>query len=131
MDRVRSLTRIDTSFSWGGTFAANPASAKDNGGITPAGDDATPPPTLLDWFLHRVTFFRLHLAAFTFIPLIASGIFYGSNGEYKISYLDSVFLCYSSMTVTGLSTVNLSTLTAWQQVMLYILMTIVSLPLWH
>ncbi|TFK27262.1 TrkH-domain-containing protein [Coprinopsis marcescibilis] len=80
--------------------------------------------TVLDYVLNHVTFYRIHLAAFTFIPLIVSGIFYGSNGEYKISYLDSVFLCYSAMTVTGLTTVNLSTLTPWQQVILYFLMII-------
>ncbi|CAA7262705.1 unnamed protein product [Cyclocybe aegerita] len=72
----------------------------------------------------EATFFRIHLAAFTFIPLIFSGIFYASNGRYHISYLDSLFLCYSAMTVTGLSTVNLSTLTTWQQVILYFLMSI-------
>ncbi|KAJ3512053.1 hypothetical protein NLJ89_g3746 [Agrocybe chaxingu] len=74
----------------------------------------------------EATFFRIHLAAFTFIPLIFSGIFHASNGRYHISYLDSLFLCYSAMTVTGLSTVNLSTLTTWQQVILYFLMSIYS-----
>lgn len=74
----------------------------------------------------RTNFFRLHLSAFVFIPLIFSGIFYASNGRFHIRYIDSVFLCYSAMTNTGLSTVNLSALTAWQQVILYIQMTIVS-----
>ncbi|KAH6904402.1 potassium transporter [Coprinopsis sp. MPI-PUGE-AT-0042] len=123
---VLSLPRVDTrtSFSWGrNPNAGEGVSAKDTNGVTPV-EDTPAPTTLLDWFLQRVTFFRLHLAAFTFIPLISSGVFYACNGQYKISYLDSVFLCYSSMTVTGLSTINLSTLTAWQQVMLYILMTI-------
>jgi hypothetical protein len=123
---VLSLPRIDTrnTFSWGKPTAGEGVSAKD-GGIIAVED--TPASTLLDWFLHRVNFFRLHLAAFTLIPLISSGVFYACNGQYKISYLDSLFLCYSSMTVTGLSTINLSTLTAWQQAMLYILMAIVSL----
>ncbi|KIY66946.1 TrkH-domain-containing protein [Cylindrobasidium torrendii FP15055 ss-10] len=70
----------------------------------------------------ELTFYRVHLTAFTFIPLIASGIFYASNGRFQISYVDSLFLCYSAMTVTGLATINLSTTTAWQQVILYILM---------
>ncbi|KAF9040138.1 hypothetical protein BJ165DRAFT_360523 [Panaeolus papilionaceus] len=77
----------------------------------------------LDFVEREMTFFRLHLAAFTFIPLIFSGIFFASNGRYHISFLDSMFLCYSAMTVTGLSTVNLSTLT-WQQVIMYFLMII-------
>ncbi|KAK0433448.1 potassium transporter [Armillaria borealis] len=72
----------------------------------------------------ELTFYRIHLVAFVFIPLVSSGIFYGCNGRFHISFLDSLFLCYSAMTVTGLSTVNLSTLTAWQQVMLFLLMMI-------
>ncbi|KAG2005785.1 potassium transporter [Coprinopsis cinerea AmutBmut pab1-1] len=88
-------------------------------------DSSEPPPeTLLDRLLVHVNFYRIHLTAFTFIPLITSGVFYASNGRFRISYLDSLFLCYSAMTVTGLSTVNLSTLTPWQQVILYLLMII-------
>ncbi|KAJ6562832.1 potassium transporter [Mycena vulgaris] len=70
------------------------------------------------------TFYRLHFTAFTIIPLIAAAIFYGCNGRFHVSFLDSVFVCYSAMTVTGLSTINLSTITVWQQVILYILMLI-------
>ncbi|TFK37547.1 potassium transporter [Crucibulum laeve] len=77
---------------------------------------------LLNFILEECTFFRIHLTAFTFIPLICSGIFFACNGRFHISYVDSLFLCYSAMTVTGLSTINLSTITVWQQVMLYILM---------
>ena len=81
---------------------------------------------LLDHLLEQVTFFRVHLFAFTFIPLIFSGIFYASNGRYHVNYLDALFLCYSAMTVTGLSTIDLSTITGWQQAILHFLMTIVS-----
>lgn len=79
---------------------------------------------LLDHLLEQVTFFRVHPFAFTFIPLIFSGIFYASNGRYHVNYVDALFLCYSAMTVTGLSTVDLSTITGWQQAILYFLMTI-------
>jgi len=88
-----------------------------------------PRPALLrfaNYIVKEATFFRLHLFAFTLIPLIFSGIFYASNGRFHINFLDSVFLCYSAMTVTGLSTVNLSTLTVSQQIILYFLMIIVS-----
>ncbi|KAF9265108.1 TrkH-domain-containing protein [Marasmius fiardii PR-910] len=89
---------------------------------------AEPVPTrfqrLIQYIEKEATFFRVHLIAFTFIPLIVSGIFYACNGRFPVSYLDSLFLCYSAMTVTGLSTVNLSTVTAWQQVLLYLLMLI-------
>lgn len=60
------------------------------------------------------------------VPLALSGIFYGSNGQFHIRYIDSLFLCYSAMTDTGLATVNLSTLTTWQQIILYLLIMLVS-----
>ncbi|KAJ9114241.1 hypothetical protein QFC22_005693 [Naganishia vaughanmartiniae] len=55
-------------------------------------------------------------------PLIISGIFYASNTEYHIDYIDSLFLCVSAMTVTGLATNNLSTLSGFQQALLFIQM---------
>lgn len=77
-------------------------------------------------FLDRESsFYRIHLATFVLVPLITSGIFYACNGRNHIPYVDSLFVCYSAMTVTGFSTVNLSTLTAWQQVILFLLMMIV------
>ncbi|KAF9502096.1 TrkH-domain-containing protein [Pleurotus eryngii] len=72
----------------------------------------------------EATFFRVHLLAFAIVPLIFSGIFYACNGRFSVSYLDSLFLCYSAMTVTGLSTINLSTTTAMQQALLFFLMMI-------
>ncbi|GEM06129.1 potassiumion transporter [Rhodotorula toruloides] len=75
----------------------------------------------------HLNFYRLHLLVFTFLPLIASGIFFASNGpseENQIPYIDALFMCTSAMTVTGLNTVVLSVLTVWQQVMLFLLMTI-------
>lgn len=37
-------------------------------------------------FLHReANFFRIHLFVFTITPLIFSGIFYGANGECRMS----------------------------------------------
>lgn len=101
--------------------------------VLPSGDNTTNPQAqtqtttsqFLDYVLEESTFFRVHLFAFTFVPLVSSGIFYACNGQFRISYLDSLFLCYSAMTVTGLATVNLSTLTAWQQVITYLLMLVV------
>ena len=58
----------------------------------------------------------------TFTPLIFSAIFYASNGKVKISYIDSLFNSVSAMTVTGLTTVNLSSLTPWQQTILFLQM---------
>ncbi|OCH94151.1 TrkH-domain-containing protein [Obba rivulosa] len=70
----------------------------------------------------EANFFRLHLLYFLSVPLIAAGIFYGANGEFHIAFIDSLFLCYSALTVTGLSTINLSTATPFQQAVLYVLM---------
>ncbi|TFK88517.1 TrkH-domain-containing protein [Polyporus arcularius HHB13444] len=76
------------------------------------------------WIEEEVNFFRLHLLFFTLTPLVAAGIFYGVNGEFHIPFIDALFLCYSALTVTGLSTVNLSTLTVFQQAILLVLMAI-------
>jgi len=72
----------------------------------------------------HLNFMRCHVLAFSIVPLICSGIFYGANGEYHIAYIDCLFLCYSAMTVTGLSPVLLSTITPFQQAMLFVLMVI-------
>ena len=60
----------------------------------------------------------------TFTPLIFSAIFYASNGHVHIAYIDALFNSVSAITVCGLATVNLSTLTNWQQVILFFLMCI-------
>ena len=70
----------------------------------------------------ELNFFRIHLLFFTFVPLVFSAIFWASNGEFPVQYIDALFMCYSAMTVTGLSTVNLSSLTGWQQAILFVLM---------
>ena len=52
---------------------------------------------------------------------------YGINTEYQIPYIDCLFLCVSSMTVNGLATVDLSTLSVMQQVIMFWQMLIGSL----
>ena len=39
------------------------------------------------WIEDKANFFRLHLVYFTFVPLVAAGIFYGVNGEFRIREL--------------------------------------------
>lgn len=75
-------------------------------------------------FPPSLNFYRLHLVYFVFTSLLASAIFYASNGENHVSYTDSLFLCVSAMTISGLNTVNLSILTTWQQFILFFLMAI-------
>ncbi|GAA5951506.1 hypothetical protein JCM21900_001587 [Sporobolomyces salmonicolor] len=75
----------------------------------------------------HLNFYRLHLIIFIIVPFVASGIFYASNGpspENQILYIDALFMCVSCMTVTGLNSVLLARLTVWQQVILFLLMTI-------
>ncbi|KAI5921050.1 TrkH-domain-containing protein [Camillea tinctor] len=76
-------------------------------------------------FLPPLNFITLHYAYFLAVPLIASLVFWGSsNPKYSISYVDSLFLVTSAMTEAGLNTVNLSQMTTWQQVILWILIII-------
>ena len=81
--------------------------------------------------LFRLNFYRVHLAYFVFTILLASVIMYGSttNGnsgdaeaQFFLRYIDALFLCTSAMTNSGLNTVNLGSITAFQQVILYLLM---------
>ncbi|KAF8911487.1 cation transport protein-domain-containing protein [Gymnopilus junonius] len=80
--------------------------------------------TFFDRIVGYLNFYRLHLIFFTITPLTFSGIFYASNGRYKISYVDSLFNCVSAMMVCGLATINLSQLTGFQQALLFVLMCI-------
>ncbi|KAJ7668683.1 cation transport protein-domain-containing protein [Mycena polygramma] len=70
----------------------------------------------------QLNFYRIHILFFTFTPLTFSGIFFASNGQYRVSYIDALYNCVSAMTVCGLATVDLSSLTAWQQVILFVQM---------
>ncbi|EIN06562.1 TrkH-domain-containing protein [Punctularia strigosozonata HHB-11173 SS5] len=69
-----------------------------------------------------LNFYRVHTLIFTFVPLIWSGIFYASNGSTHIAYIDALFNSVSAFCVCGLTTVDLSALTPWQQVILFIQM---------
>ncbi|KAK7036416.1 hypothetical protein VNI00_011613 [Paramarasmius palmivorus] len=70
----------------------------------------------------HLNFYRVHILFFTFTPLFFSAIFYASNGQTHISYIDALFNCVSAIAVCGLATVDLSSLTPWQQVILFIQM---------
>ena len=61
---------------------------------------------------------RIHLLAFTFIPLIISWVMYAANGNNKIDYIDILLLCVSCFTNTGLSPIDISRTTAFQQALL-------------
>ena len=60
----------------------------------------------------------------TFTPLIFSVILYASNGKHPLSYIDALFNSISATTVCGLATVDMSSLTPWQQFLLFFQMSI-------
>lgn len=55
------------------------------------------------------------------LPLFWSIVLWASNGKFHVKFIDSLFICVSAATGTGLATVDLSALTAWQQSILVIL----------
>jgi hypothetical protein len=72
--------------------------------------------------LPRINFITVHYTYFITTCLITSLIFWGSSHPSKsISYTDSLFLVISAMTEAGLNTVDLSTMTTFQQVLLWLL----------
>ncbi|KAI0845470.1 TrkH-domain-containing protein [Daldinia vernicosa] len=75
--------------------------------------------------LPPLNFITIHYVYFIIVPLISSVVFWGSsNPRSSISYVDSLFLVTSAMTEAGLNTVNLSQMTTWQQVLLWLLIII-------
>ncbi|OAA62490.1 Cation transporter [Niveomyces insectorum RCEF 264] len=72
--------------------------------------------------LPPLNFITVHYAYFVVVPLVASVVFWGSSEPaFSISYTDSLFLVVSAMTEAGLNTVNLSQMTTWQQILLFLL----------
>ncbi|OBT63232.1 hypothetical protein VE03_07742 [Pseudogymnoascus sp. 23342-1-I1] len=75
--------------------------------------------------LPPLNFITVHYAYFVVTCLVCSVIFWGaSNPAQSVSYTDALFLVVSAMTEAGLNTVNLSTLTSFQQTMLFLLILI-------
>jgi uncharacterized membrane protein YgcG len=76
-------------------------------------------------YLPQLNFITIHYTYFFSMCLITSVIFWGSSDPDKsISYTDSLFLVVSAMTEAGLNTINLSQMTTWQQIMLWLLILI-------
>ncbi|OHE99951.1 cation transporter [Colletotrichum orchidophilum] len=88
-------------------------------------DEEVSPKSGFRSFLPPLNFITLHYAYFIGTTLLASAIFYASSNPHgSISYVDSLFLVVSAMTEAGLNTVNLSEMTVWQQVLLWLLIVI-------
>ncbi|KAL9103606.1 MAG: hypothetical protein Q9163_001370 [Psora crenata] len=72
--------------------------------------------------LPPLNFITLHYAYFLGVCMLSSIIFWGSSTPPKsVTYVDSLFLVVSAMTLAGLNTVNLSTLNTFQQFILFVL----------
>ncbi|WWC88191.1 uncharacterized protein L201_003096 [Kwoniella dendrophila CBS 6074] len=92
--------------------------------------------SLWDRLKQYLNFFRIHVLIFTFTPIISACIFYGANGSakgnansanvgvQKVTFIDSLFICFSAMTTCGLVPVNLSALHPFQQVIILFLFII-------
>ncbi|KAF2660376.1 TrkH-domain-containing protein [Lophiostoma macrostomum CBS 122681] len=76
-------------------------------------------------YIPPLNFITLHYAYFITTTIVATLIFWGSSSPAKsISWWDSMFMCMSAVTGSGLNTINVSQLTTFQQVVLVILMII-------
>ncbi|KAG5973471.1 hypothetical protein E4U55_000523 [Claviceps digitariae] len=83
-----------------------------------------PWPALLVRLARRrpVNLVAIHYAYFILVPLICSVVLWASaDAAFSIAFVDSLFLVVSAITEAGLNTVDLSTLTTWQQTLLFLL----------
>jgi Trk-type K+ transport system membrane component len=70
----------------------------------------------------QLNFYRSHMLYFVVCIAASSVVVY--SGDTRISYINALFLCCSAMTSTGLNTVNLGSLKAFQQAVLCVLLVI-------
>nr|OQO30068.1 hypothetical protein B0A51_02753 [Rachicladosporium sp. CCFEE 5018] len=76
-------------------------------------------------WLPPLNFITIHYLYFLATCTLATLIFWGSSTPARsVSFVDSIFLVTSAMTLAGLNTVNLSTLNTFQQFMLFFLIII-------
>ncbi|KAI5309723.1 hypothetical protein KEM55_002559 [Ascosphaera atra] len=94
------------------------------------------PPRLLQRAAHFLAwlfppnFITFHYAYYIFTVLLSSVILWGASTpshSASVRYIDALFLCVSAMTLSGLNTVDLSSLNTFQQVILFLL-TIIGSP---
>jgi hypothetical protein len=86
-----------------------------------------PRPLVRPWRLVRrwlppLNFITIHYAYFVVTCLISAVIFWGaSTPAHSVRFIDALFLVVSAMTLSGLGTINLSTVNTFQQVLLFLL----------
>jgi Trk-type K+ transport system membrane component len=69
----------------------------------------------------HLTYFRVHLMYFVCVGLIGSFIIWLSEGAGRLEYIDALFMAFSALCVTGLSSVDLSLWRPFSQVVMFIL----------
>lgn len=75
----------------------------------------------LKGWIPPINYITLHYAYFIVLTLLLSVILWGSNAPHSdIGYADCLFLIASAITNTGLNTVDLSRMTTWQQVLIWL-----------
>ncbi|RYG45369.1 hypothetical protein EON67_10665, partial [archaeon] len=73
-----------------------------------------------EWLARHITFFYLHLIYFLLLALIGGAVIYGIE-RGNVAYIDSLYFAASASCVTGLSTVDFSTLRVGSQIIVLIL----------
>ncbi|KOS17091.1 Low-affinity potassium transport protein [Escovopsis weberi] len=73
----------------------------------------------------RASFIITHYAYFIGLVFLSSVVFWASSKPSQaVSYVDSLFLVVSAISGTGLNTVDLSSVTTWQQTILLLLIMV-------
>ncbi|KAI0794323.1 TrkH-domain-containing protein [Fomes fomentarius] len=78
-------------------------------------------PSLWTSISSSLNFYRIHFLVFSTISLLGAAIFWADNGQSPVKFVDALYVCVSSTTGTGLATIDLSSLTTWQQIVIVIL----------
>lgn len=72
-------------------------------------------------WLPPCNFITIHYAYFVVTCLIAAVVFWGASTPAKsVRFIDALFVIVSAMTLSGLSTINLSTINTFQQVLVFL-----------
>lgn len=78
----------------------------------------------------KPNFYRLHLCYFIAAILVSSVIIWGANtADFRVAYVDALFLCCSAMCNVGLNTINLGSINGFQQSVLFVNMLMGDLSL--
>jgi Trk-type K+ transport system membrane component len=73
-------------------------------------------------WLPPCNFITIHYTYFVVTCLVTSVIFWGaSTPAHSVRFIDALFLVVSAMTLSGLGSINLSTINTFQQIMLFVL----------